>query len=60
MGWIKKVQPEHGCSLPWTIPSGVCRGSVWQCDDCNLQYELVNFAENSFGYLYPEWEELIP
>lgn len=60
MGWIKKVPPPHVCSLPWIIPSGVWLGSVWQCDDCNRQYELAGVTNGYLGDVYPKWEELIP
>ena len=59
MGWIKKVPPPHVCSVPWVVPTGVGRGSVWECS-CGRQYELVSATRGYFGDPYPTWEELIP
>lgn len=59
MGWIKKVPPPHVCMLPWVVPSGVWRGSVWECS-CGKQYEMVGVTNGYLGDLYPKWEELVP
>lgn len=43
MGWVKRAPIPHDCRVP---PPPACKGlgpgSIWECDECGLQWETLN------------------
>lgn len=64
MGWVKRIEPEHVCVLPYKelhqYPNDgkADEGSVWVCTECQVIWVVVPGHPDSYGSL--SFEQITP
>jgi hypothetical protein len=57
MSWKKIEPPEHPCILPRIRNVGA--GSIWKCDICNQEWEVIKNAFSGEFYFEKSYEALL-